>query len=137
MRADEPCCRAHLPQTTRTKRALIRHCYAAGDMMISEIAEFVSCDHRTVWAVVRNEGDDDLGEDQRYLDCEVGDIVNVEALGEMKPFVKKEPVEEGASDATATPGSFVSGYESGGDSGVSMWGSDEVCGQWWSGDEEE
>ena len=93
-RADGPCCRAHLPQTTRTKRALIRHCYAAGDMMISEIAEFVSCDHRTVWAVVRNEGDDDLGEDQRYLDCEVGDIVNVEALGEMKPFVKKEPVED-------------------------------------------
>lgn len=63
-------------------------------MMISEIAEFVGCDHRTVWSVIRNEDEDDLTEDRRYLNCEMGDIVDVDALGEIKPFIKNEVVDD-------------------------------------------
>ena len=64
-------------------------------MMISEIAEFVGVDdHRTVWSVVRNEDKDDLAEDKLYLNGEVGDIINIDALGPIRPVVvKREGVE--------------------------------------------
>lgn len=87
--------RTQEPQTDRTQRALIRHCFKGGDMMISEIAEFVNTEPRTVWSVVRNEDGDDLEEDKAYLNCEKGYIVDVDALGELPPFVKREEDEEG------------------------------------------
>lgn len=63
-------------------------------MMISEIAEFVGCDHRTVWSVVRNEDGDNLEEDKRYLSCEMGDIVDVDAIKHIRPFIKREPMDD-------------------------------------------
>ena len=80
-------------------------------MMISEIAEFVGVyDHRTVWSVVKNEDGDDLEEDEMYLNGEVGDIINVDALGNIRPVIVKR--EEGDDGRILWPEQSVNGESS-------------------------
>jgi hypothetical protein len=68
-------------------------------MMISEIAEFVGIDnHRTVWSAIRNEDNDNLEEDGVYLNGDIGEIVNVDALGDIRPIVIKR--EDGVEERT-------------------------------------
>ncbi|EKM61586.1 uncharacterized protein PHACADRAFT_248274 [Phanerochaete carnosa HHB-10118-sp] len=85
---------ALLEQTTRTQRALIRHCFQGQMMMVSEIAEWVGVDRDMVWSVVRNEDNDNLNEDRLYLDGREGEIINVDALKHIPLFVKSEPVDD-------------------------------------------
>ena len=63
-------------------------------MMVSEIAEWVGVDRDTVWPVVRNEDGDDLDQDQSFLDGRQGTIINVDALKNIRPFVKGEPMDD-------------------------------------------
>ncbi|GJE89484.1 hypothetical protein PsYK624_055850 [Phanerochaete sordida] len=63
-------------------------------MEVAEIAQWVGVDRDTVWSVVRNEDGDDLAEDQIYLDGKRGHIINVDALKNIRPFVKGEPMDD-------------------------------------------
>ena len=50
--------------------------------MVSEIAEYVGSDAATVWWAVRNEDDDNLDEDQAYVDGTRGEVVNFNSFDE-------------------------------------------------------
>lgn len=84
---------AQMPQTTRTQRALIRHCFKGQKMENKKIGEFVGCDSDQVWAAVRNEGGDNLAEDAEYLSGRKGEIVDLESLhpSQIQVNIKKEP----------------------------------------------
>ena len=47
-------------------------------MSNKEIAEFCNCDVRDVYFAINNEAQDNLSEDQDYLDGKLGDIVNID-----------------------------------------------------------
>lgn len=97
---------------------MIRQCYNQRVLSNKEIAEYCSCDVRDVYFAVKNESNDNLDEDQDYLDGKLGDIVNIddfaralEGNGEdrdvfhvdekiemdMDAVVEDEPMEEVAS----------------------------------------
>ncbi|KAJ3558774.1 hypothetical protein NM688_g718 [Phlebia brevispora] len=82
-----------LPKSTRTQRALIRRCYSQKTKIVAEIAEYAGCDATTVWYAVHNEANDDLSEDQAYIDGDMGDVIDFDALESPELDVKIDEME--------------------------------------------
>lgn len=61
--------------------------------MVSEIAEYVGCDAAGVWFAVRNECDDNLSDDQAYVDGIKGDVINLETIDISDSEVRMEEME--------------------------------------------
>ncbi|CCL98149.1 uncharacterized protein FIBRA_00143 [Fibroporia radiculosa] len=81
--------RSRIPQISRTKSALIRDYWHSREYTVSQISEWLNCGPREVWYAIKNEANDNLSEDSRYLNGQLGDIINVDELP-----VRKRPITE-------------------------------------------